>query len=240
MAVRDPFFIDQRHLAVVDIYRRAALVPARLRAEDGRFRPALSPIVAAGNEQPARMADHVEGVSGTEKDFVHHRQPRRRLAPGPALVVGKQHADLVAGPIIAQVRFGTVQGGRTGPAVINGHHVAAGGHHHDGGGVKKDTVRTGRGGNDLLRAQDVPVRTGTASAQEQDRQAAGQEQPVHRPRKASIPSTSATGKAFCSPLTRFFRFTCPASISLAPVMDRKEMDLRSAYSNCFLSLAASG
>ena len=186
------------------------------------------------------MADHVEGLPGTEEDFVHHRQPGRRFAPGPALVVGKQHADLVAGPIVAQVRFGAVQSSRSGTAVINGHHVAAGGHHHDGRGVKKDTVRTGRGGNDLLRAQDVPVRTGTASAQEQDRQAAGQEQPVHRPRKASIPSTSATGKAFCSPLTRFFRFTWPASISLAPVMDRKEMDLRSAYSNCFLSLAASG
>ena len=186
------------------------------------------------------MAHHIEGLSGAEKDFVHHRQPRGGFAPGPALVVGKQHADLVAGPIIAQVRFGTVQGGRSGPAVINGHHVAARRRHHDGGGIKEDTVRAGRGGNDLLRAQDVPVRTGTASAQEQDRQAAGQEQPVHRPRKASIPSTSATGKAFCSPLTRFFRFTWPASISLAPVMDRKEMDLRSAYSNCFLSLAASG
>ena len=53
-------------------------------------------------------------------------------------------------------------------------------------------------------------------------------------------AVSSREKLRCSPDARFLMFTDPASISEAPVMDRKGMPLRSAYSNCFLSLAASG
>ena len=166
MPVCHPLLVHQRHLAVVDVHRGAALMPAGFRTEHRGLAPGDAVVVAARYQEPAGMPYHVEGRSGLEEDLVHHGDAGAGVVPVAAAVVGEQDPDLVAGLVVAEVGGGAVQPVGAWAAVIDRHHESAVESLHYAGRVEEDAVGAGGCGDDFFIGDYV---CGAAARCEQQR-----------------------------------------------------------------------